>query len=87
MGTSAAGICWDLSDLYASHADPRIEATLRDCRNRAEAFGARFRGSIHRPQGPDRQTLLEGVRLLEAIEESLSRVSSYSSLLYFADLL
>lgn len=85
MGTSAAGICWDLSDLCASHEDPRIEATLRDCRNRAEAFGARFRGSIHRPQGPDPQTLLEGVIELEAIEEALSRVSSYASLLYAAD--
>ncbi|MBI2361696.1 MAG: oligoendopeptidase, partial [Deltaproteobacteria bacterium] len=85
IGNSASGICWDLSELFASHEDPHIEATLQDCRARAEAFAARFRASIHRPQGPDPATLLDGTRDLEAIEEALSRVASFASLLYAAD--
>ena len=38
--TSADGIRWDLTDLFSSHDDPAIEATLNDCRARAEAFEA-----------------------------------------------
>ena len=85
MGNTAEGIRWDLSDLFASHEDPRIEATLRDCRSRAEAFASRFRGAIYRPQGPAPESLLEGLRELEGIEDILSRVSTYAGLLYAAD--
>ncbi|MBI3001247.1 MAG: M3 family oligoendopeptidase [Deltaproteobacteria bacterium] len=85
MSKTAEGIRWDLSDLFASHEDPRIEATLQDCRNRAEAFASRFRGAIYRPQGPAPESLLEGLRELEGIEDTLSRVSTYAGLLYAAD--
>jgi oligoendopeptidase F len=81
-GNSAEGIRWDLSDLFASHDDPRIEATLRECRARAESFGLRFRGKIARITPKE---LHDGLRELEEIEDSLSRVASYSSLLYSAD--
>jgi oligoendopeptidase F len=82
---SAEDIRWDLSDLFSSHDDPRIESTLIDCRNRAEAFGRRFRLTINVAKGPTAEHLLEGIKELERIEESVSRVASYSSLLYAAD--
>ena len=81
-GNRAEGIRWDLSDLFASHDDPRIEATLRECRARAESFGAKLRGKISRINPKE---LLEGTKELEEIEDSLSRIASYSSLLYSAD--
>jgi len=40
QGSSAAGITWDLTDLFVSPDDPRIGATLEECRHRAEAFAA-----------------------------------------------
>ena len=86
MGTnSAEGIRWDLSDLFAAHNDPRLEAALNDCLSRAKSFSTLFRGTIHTPSGPAPEHLLSGLKELEEIEESLSRAANYSSLLYAAD--
>ena len=82
---SAEGIRWDLTDLFSSYDDPRIEVTLNDCHHRAEAFARRFRGTINIPGGPPPEHLLHGLTELEEIEESMSRVANYSSLLYAAD--
>jgi oligoendopeptidase F len=81
-GNSAEGVRWDLSDLFASHDDPRVEATLRECHARAESFGVKFRGKISRITPKE---LFEGLKELEEIEDALSRVATYSSLLYSAD--
>jgi len=82
MPNSAEGIRWDLSDLFSSHDDPRIEATLDDCRAEAEGFALRYRGKIATIKPGD---LLAALKQLEQIEDSLSRVANYSSLLYSAD--
>ncbi|MBI4490793.1 MAG: hypothetical protein HY694_17045, partial [Deltaproteobacteria bacterium] len=82
---SAEGIRWNLSDLFSSYDDPRIETTLNDCRTQAEAFARRFRGTISAPEGPEPEDLLQRLKELEEIEEALSRVANYSSLLYAAD--
>jgi len=82
---SAAGIRWDLSDLFSGHDDPRINAVLEECLKRAEGFSARFRGTLSRPGGPAPEHLLRGLEEWEEIEESLSRVSTYAGLLYAAD--
>ena len=79
---SAEGIRWDLSDLFSSHDDPRIDSTLDDCRSEAEAFALRYRGKIAGMKPAD---LLSALKELEQIEDSLSRVANYSSLLYSAD--
>ncbi|HEU5395110.1 MAG TPA: M3 family oligoendopeptidase, partial [Candidatus Methylomirabilis sp.] len=85
QGSSAAGITWDLTDLFASHDDPRIEATLEECRRRADAFAARYRGTIHWAGSPSAEALLAGLQELEAIQESLGRVGAYAGLLYASD--
>lgn len=79
---SAEGVRWDLSDLFAAHDDPRIEATLDECRAWAESFALRFRGKIRSLNAGDLAGALKG---LEGIEDALGRVSTYSSLLYAAD--
>jgi oligoendopeptidase F len=81
---SALGIRWDLSDLFTSHNDPQIEVALNDCQRRAQDF-ARFRNMFSVPGGPTATTLLEALRELEQIEETLSLVANYASLLYAAD--
>jgi oligoendopeptidase F len=82
---SAEGIRWDLNDLFSAHDDPRIEATLNRCRDRAEDFSRRFRGKISEAEGLAARELLEGLKELEEIEDALSRTASYSGLLYAAD--
>ncbi|HEY2987358.1 MAG TPA: oligoendopeptidase, partial [Candidatus Binatia bacterium] len=69
---SAEGIRWDLSDLFATYDDPRIETSLEECRARAERFAARFRGKI---AGLAAKELLEGFKELEGIEDALGRVA------------
>ena len=83
--SSAAGVRWDLGDLFASPDDPRIAAAVRDCRSRAEAFAKRYRGQIQTQTGPGPELLLAALKELEAIQEELGRVGSYAGLLYASD--
>jgi oligoendopeptidase F len=82
---SAAGIRWDLGDLFASHEDPRIEATLRGCHERARAFAEAHRGTIAIAGGPPPARLLAAIRELEALHTDLSRVGAFADLLYAGD--
>jgi oligoendopeptidase F len=82
---SAEGIAWDLSDLFSSHDDPRIDATLKKCRAQAEAFAERYRGRIEDADHLTAETVFQALQALEAIQESLNRVGSYAGLLYAAD--
>jgi oligoendopeptidase F len=82
---SAEGVRWNLNDLFSSHDDPRIDQTLNDCRARAEAFSRQFRERLENPARLTPEQLLEGLQELESIYEALSRVGSYSGLLYAAD--
>ncbi len=82
---SATGIKWDLSDLYAAHDDPNIEATLKDCRARAEKFAEQFRPLLQDPKTLTPATVLQALKELEIIYEALGRVGSYAGLVYAAD--
>jgi oligoendopeptidase F len=82
---SAQGIRWDLSDLFSAHTDPRIEATLNDCRERAQAFAGQYRAAMETPATLIGATLLGALEQLETIYEALGRVGSYAGLLYAAD--
>jgi oligoendopeptidase F len=82
---SAHGITWDLSDLFSSYDDPRIDATLKECRAQAEAFAQRYRGRIEDADSLTAETVFQALQALEAIQESLNRVGSYAGLLYASD--
>ena len=82
---SAQGIRWDLSDLFASHDDERIETTLNECRKNAEAFAEQFRPAMAEPKYLTAEILLCAIQSLEKIYEALGRVGSYAGLLYAAD--
>ena len=83
--SSAAGVTWDLGDLFASPDDPRIDETLRQCKEDAEAFAATYRGTIDVPGGPAPEHLLAGLQRIEDIYDRIGRVGSYAGLLYAAD--
>jgi len=42
----AAGVRWDLSDLYAGPEDPAIDADLDRAREQGKAFASRYRGRV-----------------------------------------
>ena len=82
---SAAGIRWDLSDLFAAHDDRQIEATLINCRTRAGNFAKKFREALENPATLTGATLRRALEDLAQIYEALGRVGSYAGLLYAAD--
>ena len=82
---SSRGVTWDLSDLFSSYDDPRIDATLKQCRAQAEAFAERYRGRIEDADNLTAETVFQALQALEAIQESLNRVGSYAGLLYASD--
>jgi oligoendopeptidase F len=82
---SAHGITWDLSDLFSSYEDPRIDAMLKECQARAEAFAKRYRGRIEESDKLTAESLSQALQELEVIQEALNRVGSYAGLLYAAD--
>ena len=82
---SASGIKWDLNDLYAAHDDPAIEASLKDCRTRADKFAERVRPLFRDPKSLTAADVLQALTELEVIYDALGRVGSYAGLLYAAD--
>jgi len=82
---SAEGIRWDLTDLFASHDDPKIDGTLTETRRRAESFANRLRPVMAHPESLKPAEILDALKELESIYEALGRVGSYAGLLYAAD--
>jgi oligoendopeptidase F len=82
---SADGIKWDLSDLFASHSDPRIESTLAETRKKAESFANRFRPVMANAESLKPGEILDALKELESIYETLGRVGTYAGLLYASD--
>jgi oligoendopeptidase F len=78
----AAGVAWDLSDLYAGADDPRIGADLEAALARAVAFGERYRGRV--AALPAAQ-LAEALDEYEALQEPAARASAYAGLVFAAD--
>ena len=80
----AAGIRWDLGDLYAGTGDPAIERDLEEAANAARAFEAAWRGRIAVVDLAAAK-LLDAVREYERIHEDGGRPYFYASLLTAAD--
>src|SRR4051812_27711121 len=80
--SSADGVAWDLSDLYAGPDDPALDRDLAASRARARTFEAAYRGKIE--PGPDAALLRAALDELEALAEQLDRPLIYASLLHAA---
>jgi oligoendopeptidase F len=78
----AEGIRWDLGELYAGPADPRIETDLGEARRRAQQFADTYRGKVATLRG---DVLSEVLAEYEALSELLYRPSFFANLLFAAD--
>jgi oligoendopeptidase F len=78
----AAGVTWDLSDLYTGADDPRIEADLGGALAAAQAFASRHRGRV---AALDAAGLATAVDELEALEEPAQKAAVYAQLLFAGD--
>jgi len=83
--SSAAGIVWNLTDLYAGPDDPKIEADLAECERRCTAFGETNRPLFATPGALTREGLLAALKEYEQIAEIMGRIASYTGLLTAAD--
>jgi oligoendopeptidase F len=77
--TGADGVRWDLSDLYTSPTDPKIEATLEHALERAKAFEAKFRGRV---ASLDPSEFAAMMRELEDDEDAAAKPEVYAYLLH-----
>lgn len=81
----AAGVTWNLSDLYAGPDDPRIVDDLDAALRAARRFAAAYRGKMKGTAGPSASTVAEAVAALEAILEQAAKPCAYAELLHAAD--
>ncbi len=75
---------WDLSDLYPSSDGPEITRDIAASGKAAQKFAKRYQGKLSDIDG---DTLAKAIADYEKIDEVLSRVMSYASLLYAADMM
>ena len=78
----AAGVRWNLGDLYSGPDDPAIDADLTRGLEAARAFAARHRGRIASLGAAE---LAAAIDALEAAGEPVARVRAYAGLLFAAD--
>ena len=83
--SSATGVAWDLSDLFAGPDDPRLNAALDAAQAEAEELAAAYRGTVNVPGGPAPDLLLAAIQRFEAWSDSVNRIAAYADLLYAAD--
>ncbi len=82
--SSAAGIQWNLADLYSSITDAQINVDMAQAKERAQAFATRYRGKIQVPGGPSASFLAEAMQELELLSELLDKPLIYAHLVHAA---
>ena len=78
----AAGVRWDLSDLYGGAADAAIDADLDRALGHARSFADRYRGRVARLCAGE---MAEAIDALEALQERPTRAAAYAGLRFAAD--
>ncbi|HZK73023.1 MAG TPA: M3 family oligoendopeptidase [Clostridia bacterium] len=77
--TGAETVLWDLSDLFASPTDPKIEAALAHSLERANAFEARYKGKVASLEPSEFAAMM---RELEDDEDFAAKPEAYAYLLH-----
>jgi oligoendopeptidase F len=75
---------WDLSALFASMEDPKIESIWKQGHERADAFAAQYRGKINHPDLTS-EMLNQALTDLEVLTTDVAKPMSYSNLLFAGD--
>nr|WP_246091533.1 M3 family oligoendopeptidase [Swingsia samuiensis] len=68
---------WDLSDLYTSFDDPKIESDFSHLEKASKTFSQEWKGKLHQVDG---KALATAFAEYERIEEGLGRIASFSQL-------
>jgi len=74
---------WDLTDLYTGPDSPELERDFALCAREAKALAAEFAGQL---AGLSGAALGQAIQRYEVLDERLSRMGSYASLVYSRDL-
>ncbi|MBI3407278.1 MAG: M3 family oligoendopeptidase [Planctomycetes bacterium] len=82
--SSAAGVAWDLRDLYSGVDDSRISADLEAALARAQAFEKGYRGKIATLTQNDAELLSNAVKELEDLFELMDKPAIYAALVHSA---
>lgn len=80
--SSAAGVRWNLADLYAGPDDPRIRADQDAAQAEAEAFAADYRGRVAALDAP---ALAGAVARFEALQAQAAKPLIYAHLRFAGD--
>ncbi len=75
---------WDLGDLYTGMDAPKIEGDLAGAAREAETLKTIYKGRLGTLEGGE---LAEVIRRYEAVDETLSKLASYGSLIRSGDML
>ncbi len=74
---------WNLADFYSSIEDKKISTDLKKIEKDTKKFASDFAGKINKISAPK---LFEAIQTYEKISENIGKISSYSYLIYAADL-
>jgi oligoendopeptidase F len=80
----AEGICWDLSDLYASPEDPNIASDLEKAESTAIAFEARYKPRFEKADGSLSSWMPEFLKDYKALVTLLTRLGVFAQLSFAA---
>lgn len=77
--SSADGVAWDLSDLYASTDDPKIASDLQEAESRADSFAQQYRGQLAKL---DNSSFYTAIAELQSILEQADAPVIFAHLLH-----
>ncbi len=81
--TGAEDVAWDLSDLYESGDDPRLDADVQEAEEAAAAFRERYYGKVAELSAAE---LAEAIGERERIESILTRAIYFAHLWFATDM-
>ena len=80
----ANGVAWNLTDLYASIIDPKLDRDIAEAQRLAQEFETQYRGKISTLKLTDAAFLLHAIQQVESLYEIMDRPAIYASLVHAA---
>ncbi|RLS85501.1 MAG: oligoendopeptidase, partial [Planctomycetota bacterium] len=80
----ANGVAWNLTDLYASIIDPKLDRDIAEAQRLAQEFETQYRGKISTLKLTDAAFLLHAIQQVESLYEVMDRPAIYASLVHAA---